>query len=170
MRFQTLFSLLLALAMAEAQQFFNLTAISAAGGNSTIECWQLSEPLTSSSDAGTSGTVIQRLGDVSNATYTVLPAKFDGGLHRAPVAQYVAFISGLAHVTLPTSKTEAYIEGGKNGLIIAADTADLSTQGHGTNYPGKVETVALQIPFKDGKIPAHKVLYSGPCKKCDLSL
>ena len=90
MRFQTLFSLLLALAMAEAQQFFNLTAISAAGGNSTIECWQLSEPLTSSSDAGTSGTVIQRLGDVSNATYTVLPAKFDGGLHRAPVAQYVS--------------------------------------------------------------------------------
>lgn len=73
------------------------------------------------------------------------------------------FLSGLAHVTLANSTAEAFISGGKNGLIFAADTADVSAKGHATNYPSKAETRAIQIPT-GGTIPPHNVLYSGPCK------
>ena len=177
-------------------KYLNLTAIAAKDGKSTLECWQLTKPITVSSTAGTSGTLIQQLGDVSNASYVVLPPKFDGGKHTAPNAQYVfnprapsrfeghsyprrmlmlsvqstryvVFLSGKAHVTLPDSKDEATVFGGENGLIIAADTADLSKEGHITTYPGDTPTVALQIPFKDGKLPEHRVLHSGPCTECD---
>ena len=72
------------------------------------------------------------------------------------------FLSGLAHVTLANSTVEAYIQGGENGLIFAADTADVSAKGHSTNYPSMEETRAIQIPT-GGTIPQHNVLYSGPC-------
>ncbi|KAF2649966.1 hypothetical protein K491DRAFT_697685 [Lophiostoma macrostomum CBS 122681] len=150
-------------------RYFNVTAISASEGKSTIECWQFLEPIVQATDAGIAGTAIQRLGDVSNTTSLVaLPPKFDGGKHRAPAAQLVVFLSGLARVTIPDSEDEAWIQGGKNGIIIAADTADVSDEGHITQYPSNETTTALQIPFKDGKIPAHKVLYKGPCKKSDM--
>ena len=77
------------------------------------------------------------------------------------------FLSGVAHVTLANSTAEAFIEGGENGLIFAADTADVSVKGHATNYPSKEETRAIQIPT-GGTIPQHTVLYSGPC--CDQQL
>lgn len=70
-----------------APSFLNLTAIAAANGESILECWQLSEPFTFSNQAGTAGAAIKQLGNVANATYTVLPAKFDGGIHRAPAVQ-----------------------------------------------------------------------------------
>lgn len=72
-----------------APSFLNLTAISAANGESTLECWQLSDPFTLSNQAGTAGTAIKQLGNVANATLTILPAKFNGGAHRAPAVQYV---------------------------------------------------------------------------------
>lgn len=53
--------------------------------------------------------------------------------------------------------------GGEFGTIFAADVAALSAQGHHTQYPGITETVALEIPTQDNIIPAHKVLYAGPC-------
>ena len=81
--------------------------------------------------------------------------------------RWVAFLSGLAHVTLPNSTAEAFITGGANGLIFAADTAAQSTFGHLTNYPGRTETRVLQIPTGGG-IPNHNVLYSGPCKNSEL--
>jgi hypothetical protein len=82
--------------------------------------------------------------------------------------RWVAFLSGLAHITLPNSTVEAYVPGGKNGLIFAADTAAVSTKGgHSTNYPSDSETIALQIPT-GGTIPQHNVLYSGPCKQAEL--
>jgi hypothetical protein len=49
---------------------------------------------------------------------------------------------------------------GVNGLIVAADTTGI---GHHTAYPSDKETVALQIPFADGRVPAHKVIKQGAC-------
>ncbi|KAF2090951.1 hypothetical protein K490DRAFT_62282 [Saccharata proteae CBS 121410] len=142
----------------------NLTAISAANGNSVLECWQLQPGFTVASQAGTSGALSLYLGDTANASYTILPPRFNGGTHNAPSAQYVVFLSGLAHVTLPNSTDEAWIQGGKYGAIIAVDTVAVSKDGHITTYPGDADTAALQIPFLDGKVPKHKVLYPGACQ------
>ncbi|KIW13269.1 hypothetical protein PV08_08456 [Exophiala spinifera] len=57
-----------------------------------------------------------------------------------------------------------FVVSGVNPLIIAVDT-DLRSPGHLTFYPSEVETVALQVPFKDGRIPEHDVLYDGPCRR-----
>lgn len=67
--------------------YLSLTAISAANGESTLECWQLANPFAVSSTAGTAGTAVAQLGEISIASYVVLPARFDGGLHRAPAVQ-----------------------------------------------------------------------------------
>jgi len=64
----------------------NLTAISAANGASQLECWQL-PGVKASSDKGTIGSLSLYLGDVANLTYTVLPPRFDGGVHNAPAGQ-----------------------------------------------------------------------------------
>ena len=69
-------------------------------------------------------------------------------------------LSGLAHVTLPTSDDDLYILEGVNGLIVAADTRG---EGHFTDYPSDKPSIALQIPFKDGKVPEHHVLSKGVC-------
>ncbi|KAL9111390.1 MAG: hypothetical protein Q9227_004267 [Pyrenula ochraceoflavens] len=153
------------MASTEPLKTFKVTAISAANGKSTLECWELEPPIQQSSSPGTAGAVSQQLGQVANATYTILPAHFDGGLHNAPAAQYVAFLSGVANVTLPDSDEKVVIEGGADGLIIAADTADVSEKGHITKYPGDTPTMALSIPFRDGEVPRHKVLHKGPCCK-----
>ena len=79
-------------------------------------------------------------------------------------------MSGLAHITLPTSKDEVYVEGGKYGLIIAADTAAVSALGHNTTYPSNQETIALQIPTAAGVVPAHKVLHGGACSMTEMVL
>jgi len=55
----------------------------------------------------------------------------------------VAFLSGLVHVTLPNSTGEAWITGGKYGLIVAADRD--ATDGHFTRYPSAEDTIALQV-------------------------
>ena len=82
--------------------------------------------------------------------------------------RYVAFLSGVAHVTLPDSPEAATIHGGRNGLIIAADTADVSRKGHNTDYPSGQETTAIQIPTQGGMVPEHKVLHAGPCQKKEM--
>jgi hypothetical protein len=69
-------------------------------------------------------------------------------------------LSGLAHVTLPDGSDGVWVVEGVNGLIVAADTTGV---GHHTAYPSDKETVALQIPFADGKVPAHKILKQGAC-------
>lgn len=73
------------------------------------------------------------------------------------------FLSGLAHVTLPESKAEAWIPGGKNGAILALDTADVSRLGHITEYPSGDSTFVMQIPLGAGGVPPHRVLHSGAC-------
>jgi hypothetical protein len=69
-------------------------------------------------------------------------------------------LSGLAHITLPTSSDDAWIVEGLNPLVVAVDTTGI---GHYTTYPSDKETIALQFPFAEGKIPAHKVLKDGAC-------
>ncbi|KAI0280680.1 hypothetical protein BGY98DRAFT_914353 [Russula aff. rugulosa BPL654] len=146
--------------------FLNITAISAQNGLSILQCWQILPGFTTSSQAGTTGASILQLGNLANMSYSVLPPKFNAGLHNAPTPQWVAFLSGLAHITLPNSTVDACVRGGKDGFIFAADTAAVSG-GHLTNYPSNSETVALQIPT-GGTIPQHNVLYSGPCKQTEL--
>ncbi|OKP13977.1 hypothetical protein PENSUB_246 [Penicillium subrubescens] len=170
-------TLFLTLTLASANTL-NITVINTHNNHSTLECWALEcwalEPgFQSSTQAGTSGTQALNLGPIgSNASYTVLPAGFDGGRHNAPAKQWVIFLTGLAHITLPnttttssssSSKTEAWITGGKHGAILTLDTPDVSTWGHITKYPSDQETVALQIPLKEGEVPGHVVLYEGGC-------
>ncbi|MCJ1330782.1 hypothetical protein MMC10_007469 [Thelotrema lepadinum] len=143
--------------------YLNLTAISASNGLSTLECWQLTNLFTTSTQAGTAGTAVEQLGSASNASLTILLPNFNGGMHNAPSVQYVSFLSGKAVISLPNSTDTATIRGGKFGLIIAADTANVSTLGHNTTYPTDSETVALQIPTAGGIVPGHEVLHGGPC-------
>lgn len=82
--------------------------------------------------------------------------------------RWVYFVSGLAHITLPTSDVSAYISG-EFGLIFAADTVGTSSLGHRTQYPGITETVAISMPTKDGGIPPHNLLHYGPCAKKDVA-
>ncbi|KAI0145329.1 hypothetical protein GGR57DRAFT_480452 [Xylariaceae sp. FL1272] len=144
--------------------FLNITAIAGVNNRSEIQCWQMDTPFSISTDAGTNGVARVDLSDTESLSYLVLPSNYDGGLHNAPANQWVAFISGLVHITLPDDPAaSAYVVGGSFGLIFAADTADVSMHGHITQYPGITETVGLQIPTKNNSIPDYAVLHSGPC-------
>ncbi|KAK7547797.1 hypothetical protein IWX50DRAFT_341721 [Phyllosticta citricarpa] len=112
--------------------------------------------------------------------YTVIPARFDGGIHNAPAPQYAApyppplypkvalshksrfvyFTSGLAHLSLPHGDDEAWVLGGVNGLIFAYDTTGT---GHRTTYPSDQATIALALPVEGDKPPPYSVLHQGPC-------
>ncbi|KAJ9144623.1 hypothetical protein NKR23_g5993 [Pleurostoma richardsiae] len=146
----------------------NLTAIGALNGESTLECWQLG-PFASSSTPGVSGALNLFLGDASNASYTVIPGRFDGGLHNAPALQYVFFASGLIHLSLPNGTNEAWIQGGKYGLIIAADTANVSAHGHRTRYPSDADSVAIQVPLAPGGEFDYVLLHDGACTAEEMS-
>lgn len=69
------------------------------------------------------------------------------------------------HISLYKGDDEVWIQGGKYGLIIAADTADRTTHGHLTRYPSAADTVSLSIPIKDRDNFKYRVLHSGPCKE-----
>lgn len=78
--------------------------------------------------------------------------------------RYVYFTSGFAVVSIPNSTASVRIKGGRDGLIIAADTVG---EGHVTKYPSNEETVALLVPTLGGVVPKHSVLYEGGCRKED---
>ncbi|PKX92715.1 uncharacterized protein P174DRAFT_442584 [Aspergillus novofumigatus IBT 16806] len=146
----------------------NITVIGARNNQSTLECWSLEPGFASSTQPGIAGSASLTLGPVGdNATYTIVPAQLDGGIHNAPVRQWVIFLSGLAHITLPHSDDEAWILGGKHGMILALDTADVSADGHYTEYPSDEVTVAMAVPLGDEE-PAHRVLYQGACKATEV--
>lgn len=65
----------------------NITVTGAANNASTIECWQMDTPFASSATPGVSGSATALIGKAANITFTVVPAGFDGGLHRAPFNQ-----------------------------------------------------------------------------------
>lgn len=77
------------------------------------------------------------------------------------------FTTGLIHITLPNGTDETWIQGGKYGLIIAADTKDVSAHGHRTEYPGAADTIALQVPLRDGAKFDYVLLHPGPCLEAD---
>lgn len=78
-------------------------------------------------------------------------------------------LSGLIHITLPNGTEEAWVQGGRYGTLLAVDTADVSEFGHRSVYPGDADTIAIEIPFEDGKIPDHTVLHCGPCTFAELT-
>ncbi|KAH9955895.1 hypothetical protein BC827DRAFT_1140335 [Russula dissimulans] len=145
-----------------APTYLNITAITAQNNRSIFECWQLQPGFSTSTQPGTAGASSLQLGGVVSMSYSVLPPSFNAGLHNAPALQWVSFLSGVAHITFPDSSDQAYVVGGENGLIFAADTSSVSAKGHLTNYPSNQETRVLQIPT-GGTIPNHTVLHSGPC-------
>ncbi|KAL8633729.1 hypothetical protein Q9189_000465 [Teloschistes chrysophthalmus] len=142
----------------------NLTAIATRNNVSVLECWQLANPFVASSTPGVTGAEVLQLGQGGNVSLTVIPPRFDGGLHNAPVVQYVYFTSGLAVVSIPNSTASVRIKGGRDGLIIAADSTGA---GHVTKYPSGQETVALLVPTLGGSLPGHSVLYEGGCRRED---
>ena len=56
--------------------------------NSALQCWEFITPFSVSSDAGTSGAATLSF-NTTEAVYTVIPPRFNGGIHRAPKAQSV---------------------------------------------------------------------------------
>ncbi|CRG91291.1 hypothetical protein PISL3812_08339 [Talaromyces islandicus] len=168
------FALLLSLAsaphLATAQytppSSLNITTLTVSNNASVLQCWSLLTGFSTSTQPGISGSAIANIGvldSTTNATFSVLPGQFDGGKHNAPVAQWVFFLSGVAHITLPHSSDEAFVVGGKHGGILALDTADVSADGHITVYPTNEVTAVLELPFADGKVPPHVSLHDGPC-------
>lgn len=79
------------------------------------------------------------------------------------LCRWVYFTSGKAVITIPTSSDKAIVKGGASGLILAADIAAVSKQGHTTVYPSKEPTVAVVMPLAGNKVPEHKVLHAGAC-------
>ncbi|KAI0313402.1 hypothetical protein OF83DRAFT_1065556 [Amylostereum chailletii] len=158
-----------------APNTLNVTALATLNGKSIFQCWALKSGFATSSQAGTAGASILQLGALANASYSILPARFAAGQHNAPNVQWVVFLSGLAHITLPNATlpidntttayaTEAWVAGGAFGTILATDVAANSSAGHITTYPSGEETRAIQIPIPDNAIPAHDVIdAAGPC-------
>lgn len=153
---------------APAPPTLNLTTLTSSKGLSVFECWQLQPGFASSSQKGTVGAEIMQLGGLANASYSIIPANFSAGLHNAPNVQYVIFMSGVAHITFPSSNASAVIRGGTPASILLA--VDTDTTGHITTYPSDEQTIALQIPTAGGIVPNHTVLHSGACKSSEQSI
>ncbi|TGO10178.1 hypothetical protein BTUL_0142g00150 [Botrytis tulipae] len=142
---------------------FNLTAITASNNISAFQCWQLTDPIISGEQPGY-GTemILQNLGAMGNATYGYLPAHFPGATHVAPTPQYVLLLSGQMVITIPETNQTATFSAGANGIIVAADTQDLSANGHVTASLDEPVTT-VQIPFWGGVAPGYRVLHDGVC-------
>ncbi|KAI4172655.1 MAG: hypothetical protein LQ343_003395 [Gyalolechia ehrenbergii] len=147
----------------------NVTTITAnAQRESVLQCWSVAN-LSVSNEPGVQGALVANLLPAPSAVNLFdIPAKFDGGLHNAPVVQYVFFASGTAVISLPNSTTTATF--GANGLILATDTKNVSILGHTTTYPSREQTVGLVIRVKGNVAPEHVVLHEGPCGREELNL
>ena len=157
----TLVSVLLPFVSAQSTHLI-APALVTANNHTHIQCWNLTVPFVRSSTPGVSGTQALLIPHTANLTYSILPPRYDGGLHNAPVPQIVHFVSGLAHVTLPHSDSvDLWLVGGADGLLFALDTTG---DGHITRYPSDQQTVAILVPFEGGQIPKYEVLHEGPCE------
>ncbi|KAI4851533.1 hypothetical protein E4T44_02068 [Aureobasidium sp. EXF-8845] len=152
----------LALLCATAQAYDYLTAtalVTNAANESALECWRFATPLIDSSEPGIAGSLRFNF-NASSASYTIIPPRFNGSIHNSPTPQLVVYTSGLAHISLPSSKDQAWFIGGNQGVLVAADTTG---EGHITEYPSEQSTTVLTIPFPDGMVPAHVKVSSGAC-------
>ncbi|CCD45303.1 hypothetical protein QC760_006172 [Botrytis cinerea] len=147
---------------------FNITAITASNNITIFQCWQLTDPIIYKEQPGYGSEMIyQNLGAMANATFGYLPANFPGAAHVAPASQYVVFLSGEMVVTIPETNQTASFKAGANGIVIDADTQDVSANGHVT--ASLDEPVAtLQIPFLGGVAPGYTVLHEGVCGEEEL--
>ena len=73
--------------MTSALTYLNITAAAGVDGKTVIQCWQLSIPFVTSTQSGTQGSMVTSLGNLSNATYSIIPAGTNGGAHVAPYPQ-----------------------------------------------------------------------------------
>lgn len=71
----------------DSEAFFATAIVTDAQNNSALECWQLNASVAISTGAGTAGATTVQLGNITNATYTLLPANYYGGIHNAPFPQ-----------------------------------------------------------------------------------
>lgn len=72
--------------------------------------------------------------------------------------------SGVALLTVPGEDEDSrylFSAGSQFGLLFAADTANVSRQGHDSWYI--TDVTFLQIPTKNGEIPRHTTLHVGSC-------
>ncbi|KAI0118571.1 hypothetical protein F4776DRAFT_260169 [Hypoxylon sp. NC0597] len=151
---------------ADVQPKFNITAVSAQNGRSVLQCWQIDKPFSYSHALLDNGIAILDFGDVSKMSYTFVPPQYKQEPHNAPFNQWLIMLKGLGYITIPDDDTaSAYITPGQ--VLFAADTADVSSKGHLSQFPGVTENIFVQIPTKDNQIPPHTVLYSGPCKPAE---
>lgn len=79
--------------------------------------------------------------------------------------RWVLLLQGFGIITLPCdNSTELALMPGEASLLFAADTPDVSREGHGAYFPGVTETIFLQIPAEGNKVPDHRVVYEdAPC-------
>lgn len=67
----------------------NVTVVGEQDNASTLECWAVDPGFEESNEAGVAGAEELNLGALDgNATFSIIPAGFDGGLHNAPALQY----------------------------------------------------------------------------------
>ena len=115
----------------------------------------------------TAGSILRQLTSESVPKYTPSAVKIENQLRQKwlTINRWVVLINGLGVITLPDNSTSTITTaGGELGLLFATDTVKVSKQGHGGFFPGVTETIVLQIPTKDNKIPKHRVLYDDkPC-------
>lgn len=170
-------------------QGLNVTAISAINGVSVLECWDLTTPPRSFAGAANYdignfenafvGVIAPRtwigFAHAPSIQFVSLPKTLQIIQKERPILmesnpveilianRFSLVISGLVHIRLPNLTTEAWIQGGKYGFIIAADTIEVSKLGHITEFPGGDDTVIAQFPIAGGVVPEHVVLHEGPC-------
>ena len=146
--------------LVDDHELLQLTAVTsdAASPDARFECWQFAELFHQYPTVGKS----LPLADLANITYVVLPPRSREGLHHPPSAMLFVLVSGMARVTLPSTNDEEgiWITQTQNQVIVAND---LDGIGHNTEYSLDVETVALQLTFRDGKLPEHTVLHRRAC-------
>ncbi|OCL15472.1 hypothetical protein AOQ84DRAFT_278891 [Glonium stellatum] len=158
------------LSQCQAQPQFNLTAISFHDNSSRLECWAMAAlPKLGA------GAVNFPIGDFTGGSIGIIPPHTysSSTIRHAPAVQYSLVLSGLVHIRIPNStlspeQSEAWIVGGKYGILIAADTVDVSKAGHVTEFPSSDDTVIAQFPIPGNKVPEHRLLYTGPCKMEEL--
>lgn len=83
------FTLLLLAVSAFAELQFNVTALGARKGRTTIECWEVNTSFDLSTDHATAGSSIAHLGDVSSMSLGFALPGQEPEPHSAPSNQYV---------------------------------------------------------------------------------
>ncbi|KAJ7483283.1 hypothetical protein FB451DRAFT_1129183 [Mycena latifolia] len=149
-------------------QNLTLTALVGKNNISSLECWAMTPELVKSTATGTVGALsYTNLGATGNSNYSLYTVFTDAGLHHAPAPQYVIILTGAGELSFPSADLSEWSLGGNYTLVagdilIAADTAAVSTTGH--NSVWQAGTSTLQMPFA-GDIPSHVVLYDGGCAR-----